>query len=212
MALEIALFVSIIGTGRIERDDARSGCTANAASLLFSGGWRKMDVRTGRCGIGFAEAGLIHGAVSVTSGSVENAKGVGTIMRGFVSRSVVALAVLLSAGFLCLTGRTAGAQATTNETAAAQPAAPSAAELAQWQQDLAAWRAEREREISAPDGWLALAGLEWLKPGINTIGAGADNRIRLPEQAPEHLGLMTVSGESMSGAAGKSGAAGTASS
>jgi uncharacterized protein (DUF1684 family) len=64
----------------------------------------------------------------------------------------------------------------------------------QWQQDLTAWRTQREKEISAPDGWLSLAGLEWLKSGINTVGAAADNQIRLPSGAPEHLGLLTVSG------------------
>jgi len=129
-------------------------------------------------------------------------------MRGFAGRFEVALAVLFGAGLLCLVGRGAGAQTATDQTAAARPAAPDAAELAQWQQDLGAWRAEREREISAPDGWLTLAGLEWLKPGINTLGASADSRIRLPEQAPEHLGLITVSGGSSSGSASKAAAPG----
>jgi uncharacterized protein len=29
------------------------------------------------------------------------------------------------------------------------------------------WRQEREAKLKAPDGWLSLAGLEWLKPGRN---------------------------------------------
>ena len=75
--------------------------------------------------------------------------------------------------------------------------APEAAvlEAAQWQQKLAAWRAERAREIAAPGGWLSLAGLEWLKPGRNTVGAGADNQIKLRAGTLEHLGLLTVSGQ-----------------
>ncbi len=74
--------------------------------------------------------------------------------------------------------------------------APDAAvlEAAHWQQGLATWRAQREQEVAAPGGWLTLAGMEWLKPGANTVGAGADNQIKLHVAAPEHLGLFTVSG------------------
>ena len=80
---------------------------------------------------------------------------------------------------------------------AAQPApAPPGSALAeaQWRQDLADWRAQHEKEISAPDGWLTLAGLEWLKPGINTIGAAEDNKIKLPAPAPARMGMFTLSG------------------
>jgi hypothetical protein len=84
--------------------------------------------------------------------------------------------------------------------AAAQDAAPTAsAGEAQWRQDLAAWRAQRERELAAPDGWLTLAGLEWLKPGVNSVGAAADNTIPVRAQAPEHIGLLTVSGKTARG-------------
>jgi uncharacterized protein (DUF1684 family) len=83
-----------------------------------------------------------------------------------------------------------------DHSSAAQPAPETAAaDSAQWQQDLAAWRAQREKEISAPDGWLTLAGLEWLKPGMNSVGAAADNQIKLHGEAPDHLGLLTVSGK-----------------
>jgi hypothetical protein len=79
----------------------------------------------------------------------------------------------------------------------AQPAPSplsSAQEEAQWRQDLADWRAQHEKEVSAPDGWLTLAGLEWLKPGINSIGAAEGNKIKLPAPAPARLGLFTLSG------------------
>lgn len=66
---------------------------------------------------------------------------------------------------------------------------------AHWEQDVAVWRAQREQEIAAPDGWLTLAGMEWLKPGVNSFGAAADNRIQVHAQAPEHIGLLTVSGK-----------------
>jgi len=74
-------------------------------------------------------------------------------------------------------------------TAAAQDPA------AQWQQKLAQWRAQREKELSAPDGWLTLIGLEWLKNGGNSFGASADNSIRVKTVAPSHFGLLTVSGK-----------------
>ncbi len=76
---------------------------------------------------------------------------------------------------------------------AAQEAASTKADDAAWRQELAAWRAQRAAEVSAPDGWLTLVGLEWLKPGFNSFGAAAGNKIQLRAQAPEHMGLLTVS-------------------
>jgi uncharacterized protein (DUF1684 family) len=72
-------------------------------------------------------------------------------------------------------------------------ASPASADDAAWLQELTAWRAQREREIDAPDGWLTLAGLEWLKPGINSVGAQGDNQIQLHFHAPAHLGVLAVS-------------------
>jgi uncharacterized protein (DUF1684 family) len=71
------------------------------------------------------------------------------------------------------------------------------ADTAQWRQDLAAWRTQREAAISAPDGWLTLIGLEWLKPGVNTVGSAADNQIRIRAQVPDHIGLLTVTAKSL---------------
>ena len=113
---------------------------------------------------------------------------------GLRNRSALALALLSLGGFLLFSGHITYAQA-----AAGRPDMPAAAESARWQQELGAWRAQREKEISAPDGWLTLAGLEWLKPGFNTVGAGSDNQIRLPGKAPEHLGMITVNGKPASG-------------
>lgn len=75
----------------------------------------------------------------------------------------------------------------------AESAAASTAD-ASWRADVDAWRAQRERELAAPDGWLTLVGLEWLKSGVNTFGTGADNSIRIRAQAPQRFGLLTVSG------------------
>jgi hypothetical protein len=79
------------------------------------------------------------------------------------------------------------------------PAAPALAQHApaasadNWSQDLLAWRAQQERKLSAPDGWLTLIGLEWLKPGFNSVGAAADNQIQVHAQAPAHIAVLTVS-------------------
>jgi uncharacterized protein len=67
----------------------------------------------------------------------------------------------------------------------------------EWRQDLAAWRLRREKAIGAPDGWLTVVGMEWLKAGINSVGAADGNQIQLHAQAPDHIGLLTVSGKTV---------------
>ncbi|MFC5864029.1 DUF1684 domain-containing protein [Acidicapsa dinghuensis] len=59
------------------------------------------------------------------------------------------------------------------------------------------WRVDRAKNLSAPDGWLTLVGLEWLKPGANSLGGAADNTIRLKGHAPEHLGIIQVDGSQL---------------
>jgi uncharacterized protein (DUF1684 family) len=77
--------------------------------------------------------------------------------------------------------------------------AASASETARWRLELAAWRAQREQQLAAPDGPLTLVGMEWLKPGVNSVGTAADNQIRVHAQAPEHIGLITVIGATPQG-------------
>jgi len=85
---------------------------------------------------------------------------------------------------------------------AAQAAAQAATSTARadaesaWKQKIEAWRAQREPELTAPDGWLTLVALDWLKPGVNTVGSATDNKVRIPG-APAHLGLLTVSGKTV---------------
>jgi hypothetical protein len=112
------------------------------------------------------------------------------MLHGIAHRSRFSLALVVIGLSFCLTSPAADSQ-----TAPTQTATPTAAEAAQWQQDLTTWRAQREREISAPDGWLSLAGLEWLKSGFNTVGSAPENQIHLPSGAPKHLGLLTISGK-----------------
>jgi uncharacterized protein len=145
-----------------------------------------------RHGTVWAEVVLLERTIPVKFCSLKKRRGVAPMTRRFARLFAFVLALSCAGVFLSLTSRVTVAQT-------ADEAAATAAATAQWQQDLGSWRSQREKEISAPDGWLTLAGLEWLKPGINSVGSAADNKIRLPGQAPEHLGLLTVSG----GAAGK---------
>jgi hypothetical protein len=137
------------------------------------------------------------------------------MMRRLTVRRELAVLFKLSLGIL-LTGWTLlqARQTLAQEPAPAASAAPAAARepapatevspvpwpvYPHWQEDLAAWRAAREREIDAPDGWLTLVGMEWLKPGVNSVGAADDNQIRVHAQAPDHIGLLTVSGKQPGG-------------
>ncbi|MCW8807215.1 MAG: DUF1684 domain-containing protein [Rhodanobacter sp.] len=60
-----------------------------------------------------------------------------------------------------------------------------------YQQQIQRWRADRVGRLTAPDGWLSLIGLEWLKPGANRIGSAVDNDIVL-KAGPAHLGTVTL--------------------
>jgi hypothetical protein len=43
------------------------------------------------------------------------------------------------------------------------------------------WRVQYQVELIAPDSWLTLAGLFWLKDGVNTIGSGANYDVQLTD-------------------------------
>jgi uncharacterized protein len=63
-----------------------------------------------------------------------------------------------------------------------------------WQRDLLAWREKRAVNLQAPEGWLSLIGLEWLKEGDNSVGSAADNKIQIAK-APAHLGIVRLEKE-----------------
>lgn len=60
----------------------------------------------------------------------------------------------------------------------------------QWRQDLNQWRMQRAANLTAPEGWFSLVGLEWIKPGDNSFGSAADNSIHLSSSAPAHVGVL----------------------
>ena len=53
-------------------------------------------------------------------------------------------------------------------------------------------RAERVSELTAPTGWLAVAGLFWLREGRNDAGSDASSPVRLPARAPARIGAFEL--------------------
>jgi len=66
-----------------------------------------------------------------------------------------------------------------------------------WQKDLLDWRAKHTAELQKPDGWLSLAGLEWLEPGDNSFGGAADNKIHLAGTKVARLGVLQLEGQTV---------------
>lgn len=61
-----------------------------------------------------------------------------------------------------------------------------------------AWRAKRAEKLKAPDGWLSLAGLFWLKGGENTVGSAKNSKIRLPEgSTPSRVGTLNLGSDGL---------------
>jgi hypothetical protein len=60
---------------------------------------------------------------------------------------------------------------------------------------LFSWRAGKYDELVRENGWLALAGLHWLKEGRNLIGSNPMCEVVLPERAPTFLGIVEWNGK-----------------
>ena len=59
------------------------------------------------------------------------------------------------------------------------------------------WRQEMDTNLRRENGWLALAGLFWLRKGVNTIGSDPDCDILLPERAPAKVGEFVFDGNNV---------------
>ena len=55
------------------------------------------------------------------------------------------------------------------------------------------FRAAREAELKADDGWLTVVGLHWLKEGANRVGSGLGSDVPLPAAAPAKVGVIMLS-------------------
>ncbi len=62
---------------------------------------------------------------------------------------------------------------------------------AEYTKQIETWRAQRVERLKAPNGWLSLIGLHWLKDGRNSVGSAKDNDVVLAK-GPAHLGAVTV--------------------
>jgi uncharacterized protein len=74
-------------------------------------------------------------------------------------------------------------------TAACAPKPPA------WQTEDEAFRVAQEQALRGPDGWLAVSGLFFLKPGVNTVGADPARDVELPPgSAPATVGRLVLAG------------------
>src|ERR1700691_5494461 len=75
---------------------------------------------------------------------------------------------------------------------ASQPIAAGSDDQAAWQQNLLAWRAKRATGLQAPEGWLSLIALGWLKQGDNSVGSAEDSRVQIAGKAPAHVAIVRL--------------------
>jgi uncharacterized protein (DUF1684 family) len=59
------------------------------------------------------------------------------------------------------------------------------------------WRSEVDANLRRENGWLALAGLFWLRKGTNTVGSDPECDIVLPKRAPRNLGKFEFDGNNV---------------
>lgn len=57
------------------------------------------------------------------------------------------------------------------------------------------WRSKKYDDLVGENGWLALAGLSWLKEGRNLIGSNPLCEVVLPERGPTFLGIINLKGK-----------------
>jgi uncharacterized protein (DUF1684 family) len=65
----------------------------------------------------------------------------------------------------------------------------------QYVQSILKWREEVDANLRRENGWLALAGLYWLRRGTSLIGSHPNADILLPGRAPDRLGTFEFDGE-----------------
>jgi uncharacterized protein (DUF1684 family) len=63
---------------------------------------------------------------------------------------------------------------------------------ADYRAEIEKYRSGRLAELKDDHGFLTLAGLYWLKPGVNTAGSDKKNNFVMPAKAPAKLGVFTL--------------------
>jgi uncharacterized protein len=64
-------------------------------------------------------------------------------------------------------------------------------------QGITKWRQEMDANLRRENGWLALAGLYWLRKGTNLIGSDSEADILLPPRSPARLGTFEFDGNNV---------------
>jgi len=67
----------------------------------------------------------------------------------------------------------------------------------EYEKSVLKWREEVDANLRRENGWLALAGLFWLRRGTNLIGSDPDCDILLPKRAPARLGTFEFDGNNV---------------
>lgn len=67
----------------------------------------------------------------------------------------------------------------------------------EYEQSVIKWRQEVDNNLRRENGWLALAGLFWLRKGTNLIGSDRESDILLPKRAPSRLGTFEFDGNNV---------------
>ena len=67
-----------------------------------------------------------------------------------------------------------------------------------YRQAIDEWRAELDAKIRRENGWLALAGLFWLKLGKNHFGSDPKCEVQVPGRLPASIGHFDFNGKSVS--------------
>lgn len=65
----------------------------------------------------------------------------------------------------------------------------------EYELNLLQWQARRYDALVRENGWLAVAGLHWLKEGRNLIGSNPLCEVALPERGPTFLGIIKLKGK-----------------
>jgi uncharacterized protein (DUF1684 family) len=66
-----------------------------------------------------------------------------------------------------------------------------------YEKNIIKWRQELDSNLRRENGWLALAGLFWLRKGMNLIGSDPESDILLPQRAPKRLGTLNFDGDNV---------------
>ena len=67
----------------------------------------------------------------------------------------------------------------------------------EYENSIRKWRQEMDTNLRRENGWLALAGLFWLRNGTNIIGSDPESDILLPGRAPARLGTFVFDGNNV---------------